>query len=83
MYIYGGKKVKTGPFYKLFYENGSDGYYKNVGPPLWPTNIGERRTTFAKAYGIKARCYWELFALTPPQIPPSPTSKKKGGPFTP
>jgi hypothetical protein len=24
---------------------------------------GERRTTFAKAYGIKVRCYWELFAL--------------------
>jgi hypothetical protein len=21
--------------------------------------IGERRTTFAKAYGIKQRCYWE------------------------
>jgi hypothetical protein len=30
-------------------------------PPLWPTYIGERRTTFAKAFGIKARCYWELF----------------------
>jgi len=25
------------------------------------TYIGERRTTFAKAYGIKVRCYWELF----------------------
>jgi hypothetical protein len=24
-------------------------------------NIGERRTTFTKAYGIKVRCYWELF----------------------
>ncbi len=22
-------------------------------PTLWPTYIGERRTTFAKAYGIK------------------------------
>jgi hypothetical protein len=26
-------------------------------PPLWPTYIGERRTTFAKAYGIKVKCY--------------------------
>jgi hypothetical protein len=26
-------------------------------PTLCPTYIGERRTTFAKAYGIKARCY--------------------------
>jgi hypothetical protein len=26
-------------------------------PPLWPTYIGERRTTFAKAYGIKVRCH--------------------------
>jgi hypothetical protein len=23
----------------------------------WPSYIGERRTTFAKTYGIKARCY--------------------------
>jgi hypothetical protein len=30
-------------------------------PPLWPTYIGERRTTFVKAFGIKVRCYWELF----------------------
>ncbi len=28
-------------------------------PSLWPTYIGERRTTFAKAYGIKVRCYGE------------------------
>jgi len=28
-------------------------------PPLWPTYIGERRTTFAKAYGIKVTCYGE------------------------
>jgi hypothetical protein len=26
---------------------------------LWPTYIGERRTTFAKAYGIKVRHYGE------------------------
>jgi hypothetical protein len=25
--------------------------------PLWPKYIGERKTTFAKAYGIKVRCY--------------------------
>jgi hypothetical protein len=24
-------------------------------------DFGERRTTFAKAYGIEVRCYWELF----------------------
>ncbi len=29
--------------------------------PLWPKYIGERKTTFAKAYGIKVRCYQELF----------------------
>jgi hypothetical protein len=28
-------------------------------PSLWPTYLGERRTTFAKAYGIKVRCYGE------------------------
>jgi len=28
-------------------------------PPLWATYIGRRRTTFAKAYGIKVRCYRE------------------------
>ncbi len=31
-------------------------------PCFWPSYIiHERRTTFAKAYGIKVRCYWELF----------------------
>ncbi len=25
--------------------------------PIWPSYIGERRTTFAKAYGIKVSCY--------------------------
>jgi hypothetical protein len=34
-------------------------------PALWPMYIGERRTTFAKAYGIKVRCYWELFCFEP------------------
>jgi hypothetical protein len=28
-------------------------------PSLWPTYVGERRTTFAKASGIKVRCYGE------------------------
>ncbi len=28
-------------------------------PPLWTTYTGERRTTFAKAYVIKVRCYGE------------------------
>jgi hypothetical protein len=30
-------------------------------PPPWPNYIGEKRTTFAKAYGIKVRCYGEHF----------------------
>jgi hypothetical protein len=29
-------------------------------PPVWPSYIGERRTTFGKAYGIKVRCHGEL-----------------------
>jgi hypothetical protein len=29
---------------------------KDRVPHLWPTYIGESRTTFAKAYGIKVRC---------------------------
>jgi hypothetical protein len=28
-------------------------------PPLWPTYIGQRRTPFSKAYGIKVRRYGE------------------------
>jgi hypothetical protein len=32
---------------------------KYIVPPLWPSYIVERRTTFAKAYGIKVRCYGE------------------------
>jgi hypothetical protein len=28
-------------------------------PPNWPSYIGERRTTFGKAFGIKERCYGE------------------------
>jgi hypothetical protein len=30
-------------------------------PPPWPTYIGDKRKTFAKAYGIKVRCYGEHF----------------------
>jgi len=29
-----------------------------IGPPLWPGFIGERRTIFAKAYGMKVRCLY-------------------------
>jgi hypothetical protein len=29
-----------------------------MGPPLWPAYIGERITTFAKAYGLKVRCLY-------------------------
>jgi hypothetical protein len=51
-------------------------------PPLRPTYTCERRTTFAKAYGIEVRCYWELFGkhvrnlgtlcVDPPATPPPP-----------
>jgi hypothetical protein len=27
-------------------------------PPFWPIYIGERKTTFAKTYGIKNRCLY-------------------------
>jgi hypothetical protein len=30
-----------------------------IVPPLWPTYIGERRTTFAKAHGLKVKCLYE------------------------
>jgi hypothetical protein len=30
-----------------------------IVPPLWLSYIGERRTTFDKAYGIKVRCLYE------------------------
>jgi hypothetical protein len=33
--------------------------FKYKVPPLWPTYVGERRTRFAKAYGITLRCYGE------------------------
>jgi hypothetical protein len=33
-------------------------------PPFWPTYINERKTTFAKAYGIKMKCYWEFLKGT-------------------
>jgi hypothetical protein len=32
-------------------------YLHYRGPSVQPVYIGERRTTFAKAYGIKVRCY--------------------------
>jgi hypothetical protein len=28
-------------------------------PSLWPNYIGEKRTPFSKAYGIKVKCYAE------------------------
>jgi len=56
-------------------------------PPLRPTYTFERRTTFAKAYGIKVRCYWELFGkhvrnlgtlcVDHPATPPKNKKKKE------
>jgi hypothetical protein len=34
---------------------------KYIVPPLWHTYIGERRTPFSKAYGIKVRWNREHF----------------------
>jgi hypothetical protein len=53
-----------GPFVQkrfFFFELLSiEGYIlKYIVPPLWPSYIGERRITFAKAYGIKSWCYGE------------------------
>jgi hypothetical protein len=52
------------------------------GPP-----IEVERRTFAKAYGIKVRCYWELFGNMSKNLgtlccEPPPQDGKKGGPFT-
>jgi len=45
---------------KLLSLPNTEGYIlKYIVAPLWPTYIGERRITFAKAYGIKVRCYGE------------------------
>jgi hypothetical protein len=46
-----------------------------IVPPLQTTYIGERRTTFAYAYGIKMRCYGEHVVehIKIPTQPPTPT----------
>jgi hypothetical protein len=33
--------------------------YTHAIVPLWPIHTGERKTTFAKAYGVKKRWHWE------------------------
>ncbi len=47
---------KNMKLWKLFKIEGCVLMYKVS--PLRPTYIGERRTTFAKAYGIKVRCLY-------------------------
>ncbi len=42
--------------WKLFKIEGSVLIY--IVPPLGPTYIGERRTTFAKAHGLEVRCLY-------------------------
>jgi len=41
------------------------------------TTLDERRITFAKTYGIKMRCYWELFDLNPPPLSPLTHKRKR------
>jgi hypothetical protein len=36
--------------------------------PLVHLHVGEKRTTVAKAYGIKVKCYWELFGGTSQEL---------------
>ncbi len=49
--------------------------------PLWASYKGKRRTAFAKAYGIKVRCYRELFGEhvrnLGNSLPPPPNGGKK------
>jgi hypothetical protein len=53
--------------------------------PLSPMYMDKRRTTFAKAYGIKVRWYWELFVEHVRNVGtlsfdgPAPNTKKKKG----
>jgi len=47
------KEIMETPQYRRFY---SEVY---IVPPLWATYIGESRTPFSKAYGIKVRWYGE------------------------
>jgi hypothetical protein len=47
------KKMKLWKFFKI------EGYVlMYIVPPLGPNYIGERRTTFAKTYGLKVRCLY-------------------------
>jgi hypothetical protein len=51
-------------------------------PPFGQGIWGEVRTNFAKAYGIKVRCYWELFGKHVKNLgtlcfDPPPRGKKK------
>jgi len=55
---------------------------KYRAPALWPRYIGEVRTNFAIAYGIKVGCYWELFGKHVKNLgtlcfDPPPRKKKK------
>jgi hypothetical protein len=60
--------------------------------PLWRTYIGERRTTLAKTYGIRVRCYeenvgntlgtkekWIKKTILPSHPPRPPSSQRKKG----
>ncbi len=53
-YVQIPKKMKL---WRLFKIEGSVLIY--VVPPLGPTYIGERKTTFAKTHGLEMRCLYE------------------------
>jgi hypothetical protein len=52
-----GPSLKKLKLWRLPQTEGS--ILKFIVPPLWPRYLGERRTPFSKAYGIKVRWYGE------------------------
>ncbi len=81
----------TSPIHQVRYPQNKRFILKYRVSSLQPIYINEKRTIFAKAYGIKVMCYWdfflgnvlgtwELFALRTPKPQPgkknSPTHKK-------
>jgi hypothetical protein len=49
-----------------------EGFILKQSAPLWPSYIGEKKTTIAKTYGIKLRSYEN------PSLPQNPKGKTLG-----